>query len=124
MTNISFDRPYMLFIIIPLLLLVFIPYFIAVRRENFTKGALISMILHVIIAVAITIVAMGASITSVITETRVVVLADVSHSTVKNIDKIDGYVNEIKDNLPKNSKMSVVAFGNNQKTVTEYGSSW
>ena len=121
MINISFDRPYLFFLIIPLLLLVFIPFFIAVRRENLTKGTLASLILHVIIAAAITIVATGASITSVITETRVVVLADVSHSTEKNLDKIDGYINEIKNNLPKNSKMEVVAFGNDQKTVTEYG---
>lgn len=121
MTNISFDRPYLFFLIIPLLLLVFIPFFIAVRRENLTKGTLVSLILHVIIALAITIVATGASVTSVITETRVVVLADVSHSAEKNLDKIDGYINEIKNNLPKNSKMEVVAFGNDQKTVTEYG---
>ena len=120
MTNISFDRPYLFFLIIPLLLLIFIPFFIAVRRENLTKGTLISLILHVIIAFAVTVVATGASMTTVITETRVVVLADVSHSAEKNLDVIDGYINEVKGNLPKNSKLSVVAFGNNQKTVTEY----
>lgn len=111
----------MFFILIPLLLLVFIPFFIAVKREHLTRGTLTALILHVIIALSITVVATGASATTVITETRVIVLADVSHSATKNLDTIDGYINEIKENMPKNSKMGVVAFGKDQKTVTEPG---
>lgn len=121
MTNINFDRPYLLFLIIPLLILVFVPFFLAIRRENKTKGTIVSLILHVIMSVLVTFVAAGTSITTVITETSVWVVADVSHSTTKNLDLIDEYIDEVEKKLPSGAKLGVVAFGKDQKIVTELG---
>ncbi len=121
MTNISFDRPYLLFLAIPLLLLVFIPFFLAIRRENKTKGAILSLILHVIIVGMLTFVAAGASVSSVITKTSVYVVADVSHSTTKNLDLIDSYIDEVEGKLPAGAKLGVIAFGKDYKLVTDLG---
>lgn len=121
MTNISFDRPYLLLLLIPLLLIVLVPFFIAVRRENRTKGTVISLIINILICVLVTIVAAGASYSRVMTETHVYVVADVSYSANKNLDTVDEYIKKIESNLPENSYMGVVAFGEDSKLVTELG---
>lgn len=119
MINISFDRPYLIFIAIPLLLLVFIPFFLAIRRENKTKGAIFSLILHILIVGLLTFVAAGTSVNSVITKTSVYVVADVSHSATKNLDRIDSYINEVEEKLPSGAKLGVVAFGKDYKLITD-----
>ncbi len=124
MTNISFDRPYLLLLAIPLLLITLIPFFIAIRKTNRSRGAVASLILHIFLSLIISLVASGASISRVITETNVVVIADVSHSTSDRLDTIDSYIKEVEGNLPDNSKMSVIAFGKNSSLVTQFGESF
>lgn len=124
MTNISFDRPYLLLLAIPLLLITLIPFFIAIGKTNRSRGAVASLILHIFLSLIISLVAAGASITRVITETNVVVIADVSHSTADRLDTIDSYIKEVEGNLPDNSKMSVIAFGKNSSLVTGFGESF
>lgn len=122
MININFDRPYLLFVAIPLIALVLVPFFIAIRKENKTKSAVISLIIHLVITALITFVAAGTSMTQVITETNVYVVADVSHSANRNLDEIDDYIESIEERLPQNSKMGVIAFGKNYKLITDIDS--
>ena len=121
MINISFDNPYLLLAIIPLIALILVPFLIAVRKENKSKSTTASLILHLLIVVCITVALAGAVITSVITRTEVYVLADVSFSANKNLNIIDDYVGEINDSLPRNSKMGVVCFGKDQVLLTPIG---
>ena len=121
MTNISFDNAYLLFIIVPLLLLILVPFFIAVRKENKSKSTTASLILHIIIVLCITFAIAGTVITAVITRTEVYVVADVSFSANKNLDKIDDYISEVKNNLPRNSKLGIVCFGKDCEILTELG---
>ncbi len=121
MINISFDRPYLLLLVIPLLLVTIIPFLIAIRKTNRTKGAVGSFILHIILSVVVSLVASGASISRVITETNVIVLADVSYSTNKDLDTVDEYIRTVEDNLPDNSKMGVIAFGKDSYLTTMLG---
>ncbi len=121
MISISFDRPYLLLLAIPLLALILVPYFIAVRKENKTKSTIASLILHLILVSALTLVAAGTTIRSTVTQTQVLVVADVSHSASKNISRVDEYIYAIEDALPDNSEMGVIAFGRNSKTVTAFG---
>ncbi|MBO5946261.1 MAG: VWA domain-containing protein, partial [Clostridia bacterium] len=121
MININFDRPYLLFIAIPLLALILIPFFVAIRRDNRTKGAVVSFIIHILMIFAITIVAAGLSVTRIITETNVYVIADVSHSSNRKLDQIDEYIKQIESNLPDNAKLGVIAFGEDYKLITRPG---
>ena len=121
MINISFDRPLLLLIIVPLLALILIPFFIAIRKSNCTKGVIVSLVLHVLIASAVTLVAAGAHYRETVTETQVVVLADASYSSEHNLDLVDEYVRSVEGALPENSKMSVVAFGKDVKRITDFG---
>ena len=112
MKNISFDNPYWLLLAIPLLLAVIIPYFIAKSKDNRSAGWLASLIIHVVVIISVTLAAAGLIHTTVMTRTKVYIVADVSYSSNRNLDKIDEYIQKISDELPSNSRLGVVCFGN------------
>lgn len=115
MSNINFDEPYLLIIAIPLAVLFILPFVLAVRKSNLNGHNLASLILHIVLALSIAFAAAGTNITTVMTETEVYVVADVSYSSNKNLDTIDSYIKNIK--LPKNSKLGVVCFGKDHELL-------
>ena len=117
MKNISFDNPYLLLILIPLLVFIMVPIAIAIRKENRSRSVVISLILHVAIAVCVTLAVGGMIYTTVMTETQVIVVADVSYSTSRNLDEVDELIRKVEDKLPRNATMQVVAFGKDQKIL-------
>ncbi len=121
MKNISFDNPYLLLILIPLLLFVLVPICWAIRKENRSKSVVASTVLHIVIALCITLAAGGMIFTSVMTQTQIVVVADVSYSGNRDLEQVEAYIQEIKNNLPRNSKMGVVVFAKEAKVYTEMG---
>ncbi|MBO5510610.1 MAG: VWA domain-containing protein [Clostridia bacterium] len=120
MKNISFDNPYLLLLLIPLLLAIIIPIIIAIRKENRHKSVFISLALHIIISVCVILALAGMIHTTVMTETQVIVVADVSYSGDRNLDKVDAYIGEIQSKLPKNSKLAVVVFGKDSKLLCDF----
>ncbi len=121
MRNISFDNPLLLLILIPLLALILIPIFLAIRKENNSKAIMTSMVIHLILALCITLGLAGMTYTSVMTKTQVYVVADVSYSANRNLDQVDSYIREIEKNLPRNAEMGVLVFGQENKVLTEMG---
>ena len=123
MRNISLDNPYLLLVAIPLLLLVFIPYFIAVRKENKSKSTVATLVLHTVMVALVVLGLAGLHVTTTKTETEIYVVADVSHSTSDQLDAIDSYINGLKEkkNIPSNSRIGVVCFGKDYKLVTPIG---
>ena len=122
MRNISFDNPYWLLLAIPLLAALLIPYFISVSKDNRTKGWIASLIIHVIIIISVTLSAAGLIHTTVMTRTKVYVLADVSYSSSRNLDEIDRYIRQIEESLPSKSMMGVICFGKDTEILTSAGS--
>lgn len=123
MNNISFDNPWLLFLLIPMLAAVLVPFFITVRRENANCHNIAAVCLHVVLCVCLALAIAGMTFESVITETNVYVLADVSYSATHNLDEVQDKVEEIAGKLPKNSKMGVIAFGRNQQILSDIGDS-
>ena len=123
MKNISFDNPYLLFIAIPMALIIIVPFFIIGNKDNKNLVWRISIGLHLVVIALVTLAVAGLKSTSVLTETTVYVVADVSYSSNRNLEKIDGYIAEIEENLPENSKMGVVCFGKNIILLTPAGRS-
>ncbi len=121
MKNISFDNPLWLLLLIPLAVGVIIPFAIAIRRENKSKSVVASLIIHLGIVLLVGLSVAGTVITTVMTETHVYVVADVSDSANKSLDAIDGYISLIKESLPRNSKLGVVCFGKDHALHTELG---
>ncbi len=121
MKSISFDNPYWLLIAIPLIAAVLIPFFISASKDNRTKGWITSLIIHIVIIVSIALSAAGLVHTTVMTRTKVYVVADLSYSSERNLDKIDEYIKQIEDNLPSKSMMGVICFGKDVQILTSAG---
>ncbi len=121
MTNISFDNPYLLLLLIPLVLLTVIPYALAIKKENRSRGATVALICHLAIILLATLAVAGMKHTTVITKTEVYVLADVSASTDKKTALIDSYIEELEQKLPANAEMSVITFAADYKQHTKLG---
>ena len=121
MKNISFDNPYWLLWAIPVLLALFIPFFISINKDNRHKGWIASLVIHVLIVVCASLAAAGLVHTTVMTRTKVYVVVDVSHSMSGSFDEIDGYIQEIAESMPQNSRLGIVCFGRDTKILTSSG---
>ncbi len=121
MNNISFDNPWLLFIALPLLAAVTVPFAITVRKDNANFHNIASFSLHVLICICLTLAISGMTFETVITETNVFVLADISYSSEHNLDEVQENVNKIASKLPKNSKMGVICFGRNYQMISDLG---
>lgn len=121
MININFDNPYYLLIAIPLILLIVIPYAIAINKDNRTRVIITTFILHLVMVCCVSLATAGLSVTAVITKTEVFVVADVSYSANRNLDEIDEYIQNVSEELPDNSKLGVVCFGEDQQLLTQLG---
>lgn len=121
MNSINFDNPWLLFLILPLVALVAAPFAFAVRSDNRNGHNIASLVLHILMAVIVAFAAAGTSVVTVITETDVFVVADVSYSAKRNLDTVDGYIANLQNNLPRNSKLGVVCFGKDCTLLTEPG---
>ena len=121
MSNISFDNPWLLLILIPLLAAILVPFFITVKKDNANFHNVASVCLHAVIAICIVLAISGMAFERVITETQVYVLADVSYSANHNLDDVQTNVEKVAGKLPRNSKMSVIVFGRDYQRVSDLG---
>ena len=121
MNNINFDNPWLLFIALPLLAAVTVPFAIAVRRDNANAHNIASFCLHALICICITLAISGMAFETVVTETNVFVLADISYSAEHNLDEVQENIEKISKKLPKNSKMGVICFGRNYQMIADLG---
>lgn len=119
MNNINFANPWLLLIAIPLLALVIIAYIMAVKKENKTFNNTFSFITHIIIVVLLVLTMAKTTFEKVMTETNIYVLADVSYSSNNNLDLIDEYISDLKNNVPKNSKIGIVCFGKDYELLVD-----
>ncbi len=122
MRNISFANPYLLLIAVPLLLAVIIPYAIAIRRDNRSRSVIASLAMHIVMILCVALAAAGVTVTTVMTKTQVVVLADSSYSVADKSEQVDGYIESIRDALPTNSEMGVICFGRDTHVIAPMGS--
>ncbi|MCQ2798611.1 MAG: VWA domain-containing protein [Bacilli bacterium] len=121
MSNINFNNPWLLLVLVPFLAAVITPFFIAIKKRNMNGYAITSLIAHILIVTLASSVVAGTTYQRVITETNVYVLADVSYSGDQNLDRVDQYIVDLSENLPKNSLMGIVAFAKDSELLVELG---
>ncbi len=121
MKNISFDNPYLLLLFIPLLAAIIIPFAISIRKDNRTKSVIASFVFHIAIALLITLGIAGTVITNTMTETQVIVVADVSYSANRNLDVLDEYIKNVEGAMPEKSKLGIVCFGKDYTLLSDIG---
>ena len=121
MKNISFDNPYLLLLILPAALLILTTFLLIRNKDNRSIGWTLSVCLHVVIILLAVLAVAGLASTSVLTKTTVYVVADVSHSSGRNLEQIDAYVEQISQSLPENATLGVVCFGKDTVVLTPAG---
>ena len=121
MKNISFDNPYWLLAAIPLVIALLVPFFISVNKDNRNKGWIASLIIHLLIIACVVLGAADPTHTTVMTRTKIYVVVDVSYSMSRSFDEIDGYIQQIAENAPPNSKLGIVCFGRDSVILTSSG---
>lgn len=121
MRNISFDNPWLLLLALPLLAAVIVPYCIAIGKDNKNGHTFTSLILHILIISLIVPALAGMASVTVMTQTEVYVVADVSYSANRNLSQIDDYIAELQTKLPENSTVGLVCFGKTPVTVAQAG---
>lgn len=121
MSSISLGNAWLLLIAVPLIVLIAVPFAVAVRKDNRNGHNIASCIIHVVLAVIIAFAAAGVTLETTLTETDVYVVADVSYSSNRNLSVIDGYIEDLQDNLPNNSKLGVICFGKDCEVLTKMG---
>ena len=124
MKNISFDNPYLLILWIPLVALILLLYFIAIRKESKSRDTRLSLALHLLIVTLAVIAVAGTTYTAVITKTEVVVIADVSYSAKEKLDTTDDRIEELRRSFASNTDMAVVTFGGDCELTTDFGESF
>lgn len=117
MTNVKFANVNLLYILIPLLILVIIPFFIAIRKKRLNLHNIFSLCLHVVICALIALALSGINIEKIVDSSLVYIVADVSDTTENITEEMDSYIQEYHDKLGENTKLGVVVFG---KDVIEY----
>ena len=121
MNSISFTNPWLLLIGIALLAAVFVPFFLSIKKIGFNFHNITSLVIHGVLAVLVTLAIAGMTLTLVMTETEVYVLADCSYSSARNLDTIDTYIKDLNKNLPSNSKLGIICYGKDYETLTNPG---
>lgn len=121
MRNVSFDNWWLLLIAVPLAAAVVAPYLWAIRKENKTKATVTSLVLHLVIVCIIALALAGTTVTTYMTKTEVVYVADVSYSTNKNLALIDEYIAKVSKTHPKNTQSSLVCFGEDYQLMADFG---
>ncbi len=121
MSNINFVNPWLLIIGIPLLLIVIGSFIYTVRKENRTIHNTLSFVIHIVVVLLVTLGLAKTTFEKVITETNIYVLADVSYSSNQNLDLIDKYIDDLENNVPKNSKIGIVCFGRDYEILSNIG---
>ena len=122
MNNIYFANPYLLLLIIPIILVIVISYVVAIRKENRKINNVLSFLLHIIIGILVVLAFSETTYEKVVTETNIYILADVSHSSSNNLDVVDEYILNVKEDAPRNSKIGVICFGKDYELLVDLGS--
>ena len=121
MININFDKPLLLLLLIPLLLIVILSYIFTFNKDNRGIRNIISFAIHITLCILITLTITKTTLELIVTKTEVYVLADLSYSSRNSKDLIDEYIENIEDNLPRNSKMGVICFGKDYELLVPLG---
>lgn len=126
MNSIRIQNPYLFFIAIPLLALVIVGFFLIPKYKRFRIKNIISLGLHLVISVRLTLAFVDIQYAKSSTGTELIVLADCSKSEFLNSEHIDGLIKDVYKEAGSvaGTKIGVVAFAKNQEVVTKIGSNY
>lgn len=116
MSNIElrFERPWLLLLMIPAVLLILLPYFRMPKRRRKTAKRIVPVVLHCIMAAMLIILLTGFAIVRNTDNQAVVILVDHSDSTAAVRSAIDERATTLQKQLRKTASVKTVVFGGDQ----------
>lgn len=124
MNNISVTNPWLAFLAIPLLAVVVAFFFHIPKKKRLFKKNVISLVLHCVITVTLTLAFMDIRFLYTSKETELYVIADVSDSEQEGAEKMDELIKEVINKAGPTTKVGVVAYAKDAKVVTPIGASF
>ena len=111
--NIHFDNPWLLFVLIPLLLITIIPFLRIPKKFRNTRNRVISVTLHCLVAVLLTCLLAGVYFTFTVPnrDNEIMIVVDASDSNDERRDEKDAYIQTIIGMCDSNYKVGIVTFG-------------
>lgn len=114
--SVTFAHPWLLFLIIPMILLALRPYLSLPRKMRFMKKRVISLVIHLVIMIILVFVIAGFNVENqyLAMKSDVIILVDDSMSNSINKNKIDDIVQSILDESPDDYQIGIMTFGKDQ----------
>ncbi len=123
--TVSFERPWVFFLLIAAAFLVFFPYFRMPRNKRRTAGRIISLALRCASVVIVLFLLAGATFTEttlVPRSTSMVIVVDYSDSTSSLRDRMDDYVEQMVEQAEAGTKIGAIVFADGTCTASELSS--
>ena len=111
--KIVFSNPWLLFALIPALLLIFIPFFRIPKKFRGTRNRVISVTLHSLAAVLLVLLLAGMTLAFSVPnrENELLIVVDMSDSGSEQKDTRDEYIQTLINMSDDNYKVGIVTFG-------------
>lgn len=122
MSNIKFDNPWLLFLIIPFVGLVIAGFFIVPKQKRFRPKNIISLAIHMVLAVTLSFSFSNMQFLTSSQEVELYLVADCSDSQKTNVEQIAKTVNQIRSEADNTTKVGLVAFAKDFKVLYKAGS--
>lgn len=123
MTNLklTFEHPWLLLLLIPVILMTLIPYFRMNRKYRKTRNRISSMVLHFVVSALCILIFSGMKITYDIpnTESEVLLVVDTSFSGQENEMQKNAFVESVIHSTDSRFRLGVVTFGYDQVYAVE-----
>ncbi|MDE7463669.1 MAG: VWA domain-containing protein, partial [Clostridiales bacterium] len=111
--SVSFDNPWLLFVLIPAVGLALIPYFRVPKQHRNTRNRVISLVLHCVILLLAVFALAGLSFTftQVSLKKDVILLVDASDSATTSKEEMDEFIGSVLDEVDSDHRVGIVTFG-------------
>ena len=110
--SLHFKNPWLLFVIIPAAAIMLIPYFRLPKQHRRTRNRVISLVLHSVMLLCLTLVLAGLSFTytQVNIKNKVILLVDVSDSVKESEDEMGDFIKSVISEVDDGYSVGVVTF--------------
>ena len=112
--SLNFKNPWLLFLIIPAVALMLIPYFRLPKQHRKTRNRVISLVLHSVILLMLTLLLAGLSFTytQVNVKKDVILLVDVSDSVQGSEEEMNEFIQSVLEDVDNGYSVGIVTFAN------------
>ena len=110
-TELRFERPWLLLLLIPAIVLILLPWLRLPKRRRLTLQKIIPTVIHGLLSILLVLLLAGTSIARITDNQSVILLVDHSDSTLSVRSEMDTRVAELQRLFQKNTSVEVMYFG-------------